>query len=99
MNNATFSSACSCVVTAHLCGEPCKLLGRRGCLEDCTKVSDVTAFSSFVFLHIHRSSNMLRMITCALRSSICVARYGLIVLNATVFCDDKKLVAMCPQGD
>jgi len=27
-----------CVVTAHLCGEPCKLSGRRGCLEDCTKV-------------------------------------------------------------
>jgi len=41
-----------CVVTAHLCGEPCKLLGRRGCLEDCTKVSDVTAFSSFVFFYI-----------------------------------------------
>ncbi|KAI9511011.1 hypothetical protein F5148DRAFT_1274479 [Russula earlei] len=27
-----------CAVTAHLCGEPCKLSGRRGCLEDCTKV-------------------------------------------------------------
>ncbi|KAI9452888.1 hypothetical protein BJY52DRAFT_1124024 [Lactarius psammicola] len=27
-----------CVVSAHLCGDPCKLLGRRGCLEDCTKV-------------------------------------------------------------
>ncbi|KAF8267054.1 hypothetical protein EI94DRAFT_1830340 [Lactarius quietus] len=26
-----------CVVSAHLCGVPCKLLGRRGCLEDCTK--------------------------------------------------------------
>lgn len=28
-----------CVVTAHLCGEPCTLSGRRGCLEDCTKVA------------------------------------------------------------
>ncbi|KAI9511014.1 hypothetical protein F5148DRAFT_456358 [Russula earlei] len=27
-----------CAVTAHLCGDPCKLSGRRGCLEDCTKV-------------------------------------------------------------
>ncbi|KAF8260139.1 hypothetical protein EI94DRAFT_1897819 [Lactarius quietus] len=27
-----------CVVNAHLCGETCKLLGKRGCLEDCTKV-------------------------------------------------------------
>lgn len=29
----------SCVVNDHLCGEPCKLLGKRGCLEECTKVS------------------------------------------------------------
>ncbi|KAH9164611.1 hypothetical protein EDB89DRAFT_2247116 [Lactarius sanguifluus] len=29
----------SCVVNAHLCGEPCKLLGRRGCLDECTKVA------------------------------------------------------------
>lgn len=29
----------SCVVNAHLCGEPCKLSGRLGCLEDCTKVT------------------------------------------------------------
>ncbi|KAI0302897.1 hypothetical protein B0F90DRAFT_1935607 [Multifurca ochricompacta] len=28
-----------CVVNAHLCGEPCKLYGRRGCLYDCTKVA------------------------------------------------------------
>ncbi|KAI9434837.1 hypothetical protein H4582DRAFT_1855657 [Lactarius indigo] len=27
-----------CVVNAHLCGEPCKLLGKRGCLEECTRV-------------------------------------------------------------
>ncbi|KAH9965565.1 hypothetical protein BGW80DRAFT_1345251 [Lactifluus volemus] len=27
-----------CVVNAHLCGEPCRLSGKRGCLEDCTKV-------------------------------------------------------------
>ncbi|KAH9965571.1 hypothetical protein BGW80DRAFT_757653 [Lactifluus volemus] len=27
-----------CVVNAHLCGEPCKLSGKLGCLEDCTKV-------------------------------------------------------------
>ena len=33
-----FSSAYSCVVSAHLCGERCKLSGKRGCLEDCTKV-------------------------------------------------------------
>ncbi|KAH9014402.1 hypothetical protein EDB85DRAFT_2295948 [Lactarius pseudohatsudake] len=30
----------SCVVNAHLCGEPCKLLGKRGCLEECTKVAE-----------------------------------------------------------
>ncbi|KAI9442153.1 hypothetical protein H4582DRAFT_2118412 [Lactarius indigo] len=29
----------SCVVNAHLCGEPCALSGKRGCLDDCTKVS------------------------------------------------------------
>ncbi|KAI9453843.1 hypothetical protein BJY52DRAFT_1418099 [Lactarius psammicola] len=28
-----------CVVNDHLCGEPCKLLGKRGCLEKCTKIS------------------------------------------------------------
>ncbi|KAG6330620.1 hypothetical protein ID866_8469 [Astraeus odoratus] len=28
-----------CVVNAHLCGEPCKLQGRVGCLDACTKVS------------------------------------------------------------
>ena len=39
LDDATFSLSRSCVVTAHLCGEPCKLSGRRGCLEDCTKVS------------------------------------------------------------
>jgi len=39
ITNATFSPSCSCVVNAHLCGEPCKLSGKRGCLEDCTKVS------------------------------------------------------------
>ncbi|KAI0290685.1 hypothetical protein BC826DRAFT_1176746, partial [Russula brevipes] len=47
-----------CVVTAHLCGEPCKLLGRRGCWKTAQK-----------------SLNMLRMIICALRSSICVASH------------------------
>ncbi|KAF9233644.1 hypothetical protein BU15DRAFT_90252 [Melanogaster broomeanus] len=30
----------ACVVTAHLCGKPCKLLGKSGCLEECTKVID-----------------------------------------------------------
>ncbi|KAI0302863.1 hypothetical protein B0F90DRAFT_1713048 [Multifurca ochricompacta] len=28
-----------CVVNAHLCGEPCQLFGKRGCLEECTKVT------------------------------------------------------------
>jgi len=28
-----------CVVNAHLCGEPCTLSGKRGCLDDCTKVA------------------------------------------------------------
>ncbi|KAI0250874.1 hypothetical protein BJV78DRAFT_526274 [Lactifluus subvellereus] len=27
-----------CVVNTHLCGGPCKLSGKRGCLEECTKV-------------------------------------------------------------
>ncbi|KAI9443823.1 hypothetical protein H4582DRAFT_1807697 [Lactarius indigo] len=27
-----------CIVNVHLCGDPCELLGRRGCLKDCTKV-------------------------------------------------------------
>jgi hypothetical protein len=27
-----------CVLSAHLCGDPCKLSGKPGCLEDCTKV-------------------------------------------------------------
>ncbi|KIM57715.1 hypothetical protein SCLCIDRAFT_1219233 [Scleroderma citrinum Foug A] len=29
-----------CVVNAHLCGEPCRLQGRGGCLKECTKVAD-----------------------------------------------------------
>ncbi|KAH9047539.1 hypothetical protein EDB83DRAFT_2267127 [Lactarius deliciosus] len=28
-----------CVVSAHLCGEPCTLSGKQGCLDDCTKVA------------------------------------------------------------
>ncbi|KAH9166548.1 hypothetical protein EDB89DRAFT_2232826 [Lactarius sanguifluus] len=28
-----------CAVKAHLCGSPCKLLGKRGCLKDCTKAT------------------------------------------------------------
>ncbi|KAF8549816.1 hypothetical protein OG21DRAFT_1447416 [Imleria badia] len=28
-----------CSVNIHLCGAPCKLLGKNGCLEGCTKVS------------------------------------------------------------
>ncbi|KAH8986573.1 hypothetical protein EDB86DRAFT_2954862 [Lactarius hatsudake] len=28
-----------CAVKAHLCGGPCKLSGKRGCLKDCTKVT------------------------------------------------------------
>ena len=39
LDNPIFSSSRRCVVTAHLCGETCKLSGRRGCLEECTKVS------------------------------------------------------------
>ncbi|KIJ61776.1 hypothetical protein HYDPIDRAFT_115606 [Hydnomerulius pinastri MD-312] len=31
-----------CLVNAHLCGKPCKLLGKSGCLEECTKVVDHT---------------------------------------------------------
>ncbi|KAG2136644.1 hypothetical protein DEU56DRAFT_356200 [Suillus clintonianus] len=27
-----------CVVNAHLCGQVCKLFGRQGCLDECTKV-------------------------------------------------------------
>ncbi|KAG0697666.1 hypothetical protein DFH29DRAFT_984173 [Suillus ampliporus] len=27
-----------CVVNAHLCGQICKLFGRQGCLDECTKV-------------------------------------------------------------
>ncbi|KAG0705087.1 hypothetical protein DFH29DRAFT_316434 [Suillus ampliporus] len=27
-----------CVVNAHLCGQTCKLSGRQGCLDECTKV-------------------------------------------------------------
>ncbi|KAG1739641.1 hypothetical protein EDD22DRAFT_922084 [Suillus occidentalis] len=27
-----------CIVNAHLCGQVCKLFGRQGCLDECTKV-------------------------------------------------------------
>jgi len=27
-----------CAVDIHLCGEPCKLMGKKGCLGKCTKV-------------------------------------------------------------
>ncbi|KAG1725515.1 hypothetical protein EDB19DRAFT_1643996 [Suillus lakei] len=27
-----------CIVNAHLCGQTCKLSGRQGCLDECTKV-------------------------------------------------------------
>lgn len=29
-----------CAVANHFCGDNCKFLGRRGCLEECTKVMD-----------------------------------------------------------
>ncbi|KAF9218569.1 hypothetical protein BS17DRAFT_720337 [Gyrodon lividus] len=29
-----------CVVNEHLCGKPCKFVGRHGCLDACTKVID-----------------------------------------------------------
>ncbi|KAI0058500.1 hypothetical protein BV25DRAFT_1964893 [Artomyces pyxidatus] len=29
-----------CTVNLHLCGEPCNLIGKQGCLEECTKVVD-----------------------------------------------------------
>ncbi|KAN0136112.1 hypothetical protein V8E53_005972 [Lactarius tabidus] len=28
----------ACVLSDHLCGNPCKLLGKRGCQKDCTKI-------------------------------------------------------------
>src|ERR1700683_4807591 len=37
-----------CVVNAHLCGEPCKLAGKQGCLEECTKVGAIS------FNHMHQ---------------------------------------------
>ncbi|KAG2340343.1 hypothetical protein BDR05DRAFT_889963 [Suillus weaverae] len=34
------TKACTmlCIVNAHLCGQVCKLFGRQGCLDECTKV-------------------------------------------------------------
>jgi hypothetical protein len=48
--NATFLPPCSCVVTAHLCGKPCKLSDRRGCLEGCTKVGGDDRFLNWRLL-------------------------------------------------
>jgi hypothetical protein len=42
---------CRCIVSVHLCGDPCKLLGRRGCLDDCTKVGRRGS-------HFHSSSSL-----------------------------------------
>ncbi|KAI0062821.1 hypothetical protein BV25DRAFT_1885018 [Artomyces pyxidatus] len=30
----------TCAVNAHQCGEPCKFIGKQGCLEECTKDID-----------------------------------------------------------
>jgi hypothetical protein len=37
---------CSCIVNVHLCGDPCKFLGRRGCQNDCTKVGERDSISA-----------------------------------------------------
>ncbi|GBE82556.1 hypothetical protein SCP_0409400 [Sparassis crispa] len=42
-----------CVVNAHLCGEPCKLAGKRGCLEDCTKVVGHSGDDHFCAASVH----------------------------------------------
>ncbi|KAI9460706.1 hypothetical protein F5148DRAFT_1276740 [Russula earlei] len=53
-----------CVVTAHLCGEPCKLSGRRGCLEDCTKVASHTDDDHMCSALVHMCGE-----PCALRGT------------------------------
>jgi hypothetical protein len=37
-NLGSHSAVSRCVVTAHLCGQPCQLFGRQGCLQECTRV-------------------------------------------------------------
>lgn len=42
----TTSPVNRCAVTAHLCGEPCQLVGKPGCLQQCAKVGTITPNSS-----------------------------------------------------
>jgi hypothetical protein len=62
-----FSSTYSCVVNAHLCGGPCKLSGKRGCLQDCTKVSRCLLFRLSRVLLYPRWRDTSKMNTCARR--------------------------------
>jgi hypothetical protein len=72
----------SCVVNAHLCGEPCKQSGKLGCLEDCTKVA-VTTISGYKDSSTFRLPGMRKMSTYALRLNICVVKYD---IKAAVLC-------------
>jgi hypothetical protein len=60
------SSARSCVVNAHLCGGPCKLSGKRGCLQDCTKVNHFAPLLVTCSL-MSRWRDMQKMSTCVQR--------------------------------
>jgi hypothetical protein len=97
MMNVTSSPSCSCAVPIHRCGEPCKLFGRSGCLEYCTKVSGDSSFLILAgrTLRSHRTGGMLKRITCAPRQFICVARYGPL-FNSQTFSQHVNVLALRP---
>ena len=72
--------ACSCVVNAHLCGELCALSGKRGCLDDCTKVRHWDSARSNRLLTVLRWPVTSETSTGVRRLFICVAKYDLIHL-------------------
>ncbi|KAH9056504.1 hypothetical protein EDB87DRAFT_1219618 [Lactarius vividus] len=58
-----------CAVRAHLCGNPCKLLGRRGCLKDCTKVTGHAGNEHMCSAVVHMCGE-----PCALKDIVLVGR-------------------------
>jgi len=99
--NVTFSPSCSCAVPVHRCGEPCKLFGRRGCMDHCTKVREDSYFLIVPgrSLRTHRTWGMPKMITCAPRRFIRVARYGPLFNSQGLFSQRCECASPAPSKE
>ena len=66
-----------CDATAHLCGELCMLLGKKGCLQRCTQVCKLSNRQSSRFRPTNtslHSRSIMGLNTCAQPETMHVAR-------------------------